>query len=357
MHEDRNRALDAVRGVAILQVVVWHLVAPIVLRHLPIAGRALSLTWSGVDLFFVLSGYLIGSILIRNRGATNYYRVFYARRVLRIAPLYLVTLALFFAIWPQPFGLEYVMLTQNIVWSLQDTFGPGAIAMTWSLAVEEQFYLCLPLLVVLCPPRRLPWVLAGLALVAPVIRIALHAHGLPHAAYMLLPARMDSLLLGVLIAWAQIAGMMPKVSSLQIAAALTGLACIALAFSGLDQLGPVIGTVGYSVVALFYAACLALLVTTGLRLPAWLNPLAKIGLGAYSLYLFHAMVGAFAIDLIGPRIWAFVAMAVGCAGVAWFCYRYIEKPLGDFGHARFRYRAGVKVSRHSPAAPSEKISA
>src|SRR4051812_2741211 len=102
-HVNRNRWLDALRGVAILQVLVWHMITPIVQRRIPIAGRALSLTWSGVDLFFVLSGFLIGGILLKNRRAKNYFRVFYVRRLLRILPLYLIALAVFFAVFPEPF--------------------------------------------------------------------------------------------------------------------------------------------------------------------------------------------------------------------------------------------------------------
>lgn len=339
----RNRTLDAVRGIAILQVLAWHLVTPLMQKHAPIAGRMLSLTWSGVDLFFVLSGFLIGGILIKNRDATNSFGVFYARRALRIIPLYALALALFFAIWPQPFGLEYALLSQNITWAAEDTFGPGAIAMTWSLAVEEQFYLCLPMLVALCPPKRLPWALVALICIAPLVRIALHLAGLPHAAYLLLPARMDSLLLGVLVAWAQIGGRMPSVGTLRAVAGISGLLAVGLATAQLSPIGPLVGTAGYTVIALFYASCIALLITTRVRLPAGLSPLADIGLGAYSLYLFHGMIGDAAFAICGPTIWAYVAIAATCTVVAWACWRGIEKPLIAYGHARFRYHHGTEA--------------
>lgn len=339
----RNRAIDAIRGIAILQVMAWHLVTPLVQKHAPIVGRLLSLTWSGVDLFFVLSGFLIGGILIKSRGATNYFRVFYGRRVLRIAPLYIVAMVLFFAIWRQPLRPEYAILAQNIVWSAHDTFGPGVIAMTWSLAVEEQFYICLPLLIALCPPRRLPWVLAVLALVAPAIRTALHLSGLPHGAYLLLPARMDSLLLGVLVAWARANGRMPGIPVLRTTAIMPGLACLALAAADLDPIGMAMGTAGYSVVALFYAACLALIVASDWRLPDWGRPLADIGLGAYSLYLFHAMIGDAAIAVLGPTIWAYLAIAAAGVAVAWSNWRLIEVPLIAYGHAKLRYHDAPPV--------------
>ena len=80
--------IDAIRGVAIGQVLLWHLWVPAFVKHAPLLGRLLNFTWTGVDLFFVLSGYLIGSILLANRKAENFYVVFYGRRVLRIIPLY-----------------------------------------------------------------------------------------------------------------------------------------------------------------------------------------------------------------------------------------------------------------------------
>src|SRR6266446_4286628 len=88
--------LDGLRGIAILLVIVWHYAVELFARE-PGSTAAyglavLRLSWSGVDLFFVLSGFLIGGILIDNRGARNYFRVFYFRRVCRIVPLYYLCL-------------------------------------------------------------------------------------------------------------------------------------------------------------------------------------------------------------------------------------------------------------------------
>ena len=85
--------LDGVRGIAILLVVIWHYWIALVIND-PLSGlygavvKSLYLTWSGVDLFFVLSGFLIGGILLDNREAPGYFKAFYARRVCRIFPLY-----------------------------------------------------------------------------------------------------------------------------------------------------------------------------------------------------------------------------------------------------------------------------
>lgn len=159
--------LDGVRGLAILLVLIWHYaVAPL----LPSAGdwaplfkTVLGFTWSGVDLFFVLSGFLIGGILLDNRDATHYYKAFYARRICRIWPIYLVWLGVFLmglvvvnTVAPQaPFAWQfqqpqpvwaYATLTQNLTMAASGTFGAPWLDVTWSLRQFSALY-CLPL----CP--------------------------------------------------------------------------------------------------------------------------------------------------------------------------------------------------------------
>ena len=98
----RISRLDGVRGMAILLVLVWHYFAAQVVAEpkgfLHYCPSALSLTWSGVDLFFVLSGFLISGILLDHRNTSNYFRVFYIRRVYRIFPLYFLLLGLFLCV-------------------------------------------------------------------------------------------------------------------------------------------------------------------------------------------------------------------------------------------------------------------
>ncbi|MEO8373756.1 MAG: acyltransferase [Sphingomonas bacterium] len=335
----RNSVLDAVRGVAILQVFAWHFVAPLAAKRLGAIGSLFSLTWSGVDLFFVLSGFLIGGILIRNRDAKNYFRVFYARRVLRIAPLYILTMAIFFSLQPEAFGPEYLGMYQNFVWAARDTFGPGAIAATWSLAVEEQFYVALPLVVRFCRPRYLPYVCAALIICAPLFRLACHLAGYPHAAYLLLPARMDALLFGVLIAWAHNAGYQDRVGSIARALIIPfGLAMLALILANRNSLDPVMSVGGCTIIAIFYTCVVALVAPLRGRLAWPLRPLGWTGLGAYSIYLFHSMIGGLSYSIFGPHPLAFLGMAVGLSATALICWKTIEAPLIAYGHARFRYR-------------------
>lgn len=204
--------LDGLRGVAIGLVLIVHYL-PNITKVSPDSSwwwplRVLSACWSGVDLFFVLSGYLIGGILEDNRDAMNYFRVFYWRRACRILPIYFLTLVgvvvipsvfqervrdTMLLVDPLPFW-SYLFFVQNLVMAVQGQFGGWIV--TWSLAVEEQFYVFLPL-VVRFGRGWLIAVLSGGCLAAPFFRLMLPN---PVAAYVLPIARADSLFLGVLLA-------------------------------------------------------------------------------------------------------------------------------------------------------------
>ena len=181
--------LDGIRGIAILMVLVWHYglmqttVAPN--GALWFCARALLLTWSGVNLFFVLSGFLIVGILLDQSCASNYFRIFYLRRACRILPLYLLLLAIFISCiatgistYPRFRWLfsnsmplwSYAAFVQNFFMGIRNDFGGNVLSVTWSLAVEEQFYLLIPLLIYVLPRRLVFVVLLGGVLAAPVFR-------------------------------------------------------------------------------------------------------------------------------------------------------------------------------------------
>jgi peptidoglycan/LPS O-acetylase OafA/YrhL len=164
--------LDGIRGAAVLLVLVFHWFLSeggLVFLPQPIYN-VLLMGWSGVDLFFVLSGFLITSILIKERDADNYFKIFYVRRFCRILLLYfavlLLTLAVFYLTLPVDsrnwlFGSilpvwSYLTFTQNLVMSATGTMGSKIIDATWSLVVEEQFYLTLPLIVRFVRKKHLP---------------------------------------------------------------------------------------------------------------------------------------------------------------------------------------------------------
>src|SRR5438445_5854386 len=161
-------ALDGLRGWAILLVLLTHIAAP--LRWSTPLLVISSYGWVGVDLFFVLSGFLITGILIDSKPHTGYLKSFYVRRILRIWPIYFLLLAVVFLVTPylgrafefphSYYRWEYYVFYLQNVW-LKD-FGPAPLQMTWSLAVEERFYLLLPLVVLITSGATLKCILMGL---------------------------------------------------------------------------------------------------------------------------------------------------------------------------------------------------
>jgi len=192
-------ALDGLRGIAILIVMLHHF------EFLLPGGSWMADTvkgifytgWSGVDLFFVLSGFLITGILIDTRDAQNYFSSFYARRILRIFPLYYAVLTLLVIVALHPTQIYYYLYLSNWLILIKDGWQPNVAGHFWSLAVEEQFYLIWPLCIWLVPKRfRLRFTLAG-CVFALLLRIGLVAtYGPSQAIARNTFARMDTLLAG-----------------------------------------------------------------------------------------------------------------------------------------------------------------
>ena len=168
MHDESRRLeyIDGMRGLAILMVIACHYLPNAAdytfTQELGIFKMMLlystNLAWTGVDLFFVISGFLIGGILMRNRESSNFFNVFYVRRFFRIVPAYLIWLAILAAglagilpvheVFENNFPLwAHLTFTQNLLTTSTGTFGSIWEIVTWSLAVEEQFYLVLPLMI------------------------------------------------------------------------------------------------------------------------------------------------------------------------------------------------------------------
>jgi peptidoglycan/LPS O-acetylase OafA/YrhL len=195
---------DGLRGLSILAVFVAH---SEFLRALP-HGHFLEYGRVGVDLFFVLSGFLITGILLDTRASPHYFRNFYARRALRIWPLYYVILTLIFVassrlgnsfgrptgqVWPY-----FYFYAQNLSSNLSIPYGLGP---TWSLAIEEQFYLTWPLLVFLLKKRFLAITLICAVLLSLTMRVIAFKSGAPlKFIHEFTLCRLDSIALGSLAA-------------------------------------------------------------------------------------------------------------------------------------------------------------
>jgi peptidoglycan/LPS O-acetylase OafA/YrhL len=196
--------LDALRGIAILLVIAHNATlhyGTTSYLH-PLFDRG----WMGVDLFFVLSGFLISGILLDTKESPNYFKNFYARRVLRIWPLYYCLLAFMFVVLPHASASQgaaifaksspwwaYPFFLQNFLLPLS-TDAAGPLGVTWSLAIEEQFYLVWPIIVRFLSKRQVA-ILAMVEIAAsPFLRYFLAAHHIHIYANFF--CRLDGLMLG-----------------------------------------------------------------------------------------------------------------------------------------------------------------
>jgi peptidoglycan/LPS O-acetylase OafA/YrhL len=312
----RVPALDGLRGLAILTVMLYHfhLFGVGYGSSLPLWERLYSsvanVAWVGVDLFFVLSGFLITGILHDSRQKPNYYATFYRRRALRIFPLYYLMLVL--AYWVMPMvlrGLHEERLinswiapsSQIYAWTYllnwRMAFWPATFLFRhfWSLSIEEQFYLVWPLVVRKLSARKLTMVCAGLVLTALGLRVTLHLMNQPWAAYVLTFSRTDALALGAVLAlairnpanWAFVKKIAPYVG----AAALAGL-LVQVALTGMVVYDDFwMGTIGITLVAVFFGAFVAMTLAAPqgsvLRRFTTSPILRFFGKYSYGMYCFH----------------------------------------------------------------------
>lgn len=327
--------LDGIRGIAILLVLLWHYMGSIIVPRTNALGDLLSkvtaTAWSGVDLFFVLSGFLIGGILLDHRQAPHYFKAFYARRISRIFPLYFSWLILFIGlIWSAPQFTStpplaelfarpmplwtYLTFTQNFAMGAASTLGPHWLGITWSLAVEEQFYMLLPMLICFVSPQRLPLTLLAFILFSPPLRgIITFLVGNPVPAYVLMPFRADALMLGVLCAYVvrqkhlkDLLARHIRILYSALVVLLMGVVFLTLNFPTAGSQEMLIG--GYTVFALFYSCFLLVAITErqGIVTAIARNKLLRwLGMLAYGVYMFHQAVIWFVHGLIlrqVPRI-------------------------------------------------------
>lgn len=208
--------LDGIRGVALLAVMLSH-IGPFIklntfaakaVTHLIVPG------WSGVELFFVLSGFLITGILLKTKSAENYFSAFYMRRFLRIFPIYYAVLTIGLLVgmhdpwWNSllPHGktrLAYYFYLQNwpIFWPHHLFPNINAFGHFWSLAVEEQFYLVWPLVIWFLPENGILFLCGtGLLIALPLRFYMVHKFAYSFTAMALTTSRMDGLLIGAILA-------------------------------------------------------------------------------------------------------------------------------------------------------------
>jgi peptidoglycan/LPS O-acetylase OafA/YrhL len=295
-HVERNLALDGVRGLAIAMVLLYHAFSwsmgtsgwgwfPRLVERVTRPG------WLGVDLFFVLSGFLITAILLDSRDDRFYFRNFYARRALRILPLFSLTLLAVFLAYPGAarfVGLSALFLG-NLVqfWGVPMIYGP-----LWSLAVEEHFYLVWPLLVHVGSVRVIGVVAALLILGEPLARLAGFYAG--QEVHMSTWFRLDGLASGALLALLS----RERASMLRLAALTSWLAGMALLVGGapfgvLSRQTALGAALQYTPWTLLFVGLVARILVEPhgwlARACSW-RGLGRLGDLSYCLYLVHVLL-------------------------------------------------------------------
>ena len=339
MHTFGNRRdIDGPRALAVIPVVLFHY-----------GFGAFSGGFVGVDVFFVISGFLITSIIHREISAGRFSFVdFWARRARRIIPALSVVLAATLLVgWllltPHDYSqlgrtVRYqAMFISNILFMRQDGyFNPASdfkpLLHTWSLSVEEQYYIIFPLLMVLITRFFRHWrlMLLGLLLVSFALNIWSVSRA-PDSAFFLLPMRAWELLCGAMLAVIPVSQVKLRPWVYQ-SVSLAGLAAILIAVCGFDRSTPFPG----------WAALLPVLGATAL---IWSNgqaqtlvgkvlstpPLVAVGLISYSLYLWHwpVFVYANAISIDGMQRRESLFWIALCVVLAWLSWRFIEMPFRE----------------------------
>jgi peptidoglycan/LPS O-acetylase OafA/YrhL len=372
--EPRILELDGIRGVAVLAVIFYHytVIGPGASFHtLLYWGRAaFRLGWSGVDLFFVLSGFLIGGILLDARSSPRYFQTFYARRSYRILPLYFLWLALYplavaaYSRWGIPslpkspqlyfrWSLHWMFL-QTLTFLYPVSYRTVAyywLGPTWSLAIEEQFYLIVAPLVRILTTQRLLYVLLGALLVCPLLRLSAYfdlAHS--HFFIPLMLARADSFATGILaaMAWKALTvrawlAAHKKLLSWALAVLFLGPLILTKWYASSDDLFAQAFKLEF--LAIFFALLILTVLVNRSGWLAWLmrnRVLREMGRLSYCMYIIHLSVlaGCCAFFLHDePRLDTPASfLVVGISFVltyclAWFSWKYFEGPMLRRGHA------------------------
>jgi peptidoglycan/LPS O-acetylase OafA/YrhL len=360
-------ALDGVRGLAVSMVLVFHFFG----QMEPTTRLEKALCWVtqtgafGVELFFVLSGFLITGILYDSsqrgqRGA--YFRNFYMRRVLRIFPLYYLVLVALFLVAPliPPLrgpDLDFMRQHQGWAWlygvnvyiALHGDWALRYIDHFWSLCIEEHFYLVWPLVVWLMAGRAtvLMWVSLSTSFAAIAARLVGNIAGLNWwATYVLTPFRLDGLALGAFLAMLarqpggmdRIQRMLPRVAAFIGAGIVASFVWVLLNRRGL----PAIYTIRVTLIMMLLAALLmwALVAPEGALVSRFFRsrPMTFLGTYSYGLYVYHHFLSYYMMHRrtefvvarwVGSHLWGALLQAIAGSlvslGIAYASYELVEK--------------------------------
>jgi len=311
-------------------------------------GRMSASGWMGVDLFFVLSGFLITGILLRSRGAPRQLRRFWIRRALRIFPVAIVYLGLVYFTarafgWPPLLAhfnrwTPFIFYFGNIDIALHG-WVDSAVAILWSLAIEEHFYAVWPLVSKLLSPRRLGALCVAIAIAGPLVRWLTWPRMGQIAVYVSTWCRIDNLAIGGALAVAFHETALRE-RTIRVCRWLAIPSLAWLVYVPAEPFGMLypahnpewFAVFGYSAIAIAFAVLVALAADPSpAPRPVLNNPVMRyLGRISYGIYLWHILAGYVVQDLIGARlepplkiiIWLFAA--IGFASISWFAF---ERPI------------------------------
>jgi peptidoglycan/LPS O-acetylase OafA/YrhL len=350
-------ALDGLRGIAIVMVMLHNFTMTSAASAPPL-GQVFGWGWIGVQLFFVMSGYLITRNLFASPLTPRALAAFMIRRWLRIVPVCYATLLVYFYVVPLLFDAPSIVATRSTqVWywlflsNWSEPFGIAApgLGHLWSLGVEIQFYFLWPVVVLLAGPRRFARACVAVIILGLVAAVALRAGGASYqSVYKFTVTRMSALAMGALVA---IIGMRPGAGARIPVRALawsTALALVAIAVwrRGFDYRDVVVETAGLKLAALLFALWLLPIagVTPGedslaVRVPSmpWLQAVGRV---SYAMYVIHYPLHWAAMKHLYPhlleadgsvstlRLGAYVVVAsVATYVLAHLTYRVVERPV------------------------------
>ena len=344
---NRRADLDGLRGIAIILTLILHYVSrsgyfPVQAAPEPIANLMDSF-WSGVDIFFVLSGFLIGGILIDNKTAANFFQVFYLRRVLRILPVAFLAIAFSYLVIPLT-GIHFQSEKQVPAWSywlFVNNFWTASgfnayppLGPMWSLAIEEQFYLIAPWFILLVSHGKWSAILLAIIIASPMLRLA----GPGFSPWDFTLYRLDGLAIGMLTAillrrqefleYAR--ARLPRINIyIFCLVTITLLFSISSNFTMLQKIA--LGISLNSLAAAAIIVYLSLNKNTQLEKALSRNWLVSVGRWSYFVYLMHMPI-LFCVKASGITqiLQPFTALLL-CLLCAWASWRFIETPLISFG--------------------------
>lgn len=343
-------ALDGLRGLAILLVVVYHNFGFI---------NYFFFGWLGVDLFFVLSGFLITGILLGAVGKPHFLRNFYIRRALRIFPLYYASLIIFLFIIPHLSSrADFTYYIKNQIWLWTDfqnwlyIFNPdystNILHHLWSLAVEEQFYIVWPFMILLIKkPGRLIVLLSVLLILIMSLRLIIWLYEIENLAYFNLYtfSRIDGICIGCILAL--LINFYPGFLKKYFTIIILSLAGFNFLFYFLNQRFhytlPYLAVAGYTTFAIILALLVYESITGKNRIiqliftSSFMKFLGKISYGLYIIHwpayiLLSPAILAYLQKFI-PGLYANYSVSIICILISvllsWLSFKYFEKPFLD----------------------------